>query len=134
MRLDRSRPFAQVMGRPGVAFEQDGRNFRPDGLEVLEAPVEVQAPPASADLGRGAGRAPSNEGEHKTVSPPVQEKRGPGRPKKALSGSTALASQFAGYEAPIEWERPVAAPSGRDVLADYRGSGVTGPATFVDGV
>ena len=125
MRLDRSRPFAQVMGRPGVAFEQDGRNFRPDGLEVLEAPIEVQAPPASP---AGANRVTN------IPAPPVQEKRGPGRPRKALHGSTALASQFAGYEAPIEWERPVAAPSGRDVLADYRGSGVTGPATFVDGV
>jgi hypothetical protein len=127
MRLDRSRPFAQVMGRPGVAFEQDGRNFRPDGLEVLEAPVTQDAPPANPDEA-GANRVTN------TPAPPVQEKRGPGRPRKALHGSTALASQFAGYEAPIEWERPVAAPSGRDVLADYRGSGVTGPATFVDGV
>jgi len=129
MRLDRSRPFAQVMGRPGVAFEQDGRNFRPDGEEVLEAPTQASEAPPVPHLGA--------EGRERVITPaaPVmQEKRGPGRPKKALHGSTALASQFAGYEAPIEWERPVAAPSGRDVLADYRGSGVTGPATFVDGV
>ncbi|HKR97106.1 MAG TPA: hypothetical protein VJW55_17140, partial [Candidatus Angelobacter sp.] len=114
--------------RPGIAFEQDGRNFRPDGEEVLEAPVAIEAPPAL--------RAPSpgGESEHKTVTPTMQEKRGPGRPKKALSGPTALASQFAGYEAPIEWDRPVAAPSGQDVLADYRGSGASGPAIFVDGV
>lgn len=127
MRLDRSRPFAQVIGRPGIAFEQDGRNFRNDGSEVLETPAQASvAPPA----------VPSGEGE-RLVTPPapqVQEKRGPGRPRKALSGSTALASQFAGYEAPIEWDRPVAAPSGRDVLADYRGSGASGPAIWVDGV
>jgi|SRR6185503_12251633 len=125
MRLDRSRPFAQVIGRPGIAFEQDGRNFRPDGSEVLEAPVALEAPPATV------ARA---ETISNPSAPPVQEKRGPGRPRKALHGSTALASQFAGYEAPIEWERPVAAPSGRDVLADYRGSGASGPAIFVDGV
>src|SRR5690348_3814835 len=119
MRLDRSRPFAQVMGRPGVAFEQDGRNFRPDGLEVLEATLDKISPPDQSFRVR--------EEVIKAPAPPVQEKRGPGRPKKALHGSTALASRFAGYEAPIEWERPVAAPSGRDVLADYRGSGVTGP-------
>ena len=126
MRLDRSRPFAQVIGRPGIAFEQDGRNFRPDGLEVLETPQASAAPPA----------VPSGEGERLVTpsAPPVQEKRGPGRPRKALSGSTALASQFAGYEAPIEWSCPVAAPSGRDVLADYRGSGASGPAIWVDGV
>lgn len=126
MRLDRSRPFAQVIGRPGIAFEQDGRNFRHDGLEVLETPQASAAPPA----------VPSGEGERLVTTPahPVQEKRGPGRPRKALSGSTALASQFAGYEAPIEWSCPVAAPSGRDVLADYRGSGASGPAIWVDGV
>lgn len=128
MLLDRSRPFAQVIGRPGIAFEQDGRNFRNDGSEVLETPQASVAPPVP-HLG-AEGRA-----EVVTPSaPPVQEKRGPGRPRKALSGSTALASQFAGYEAPIEWDRPVAAPSGRDVLADYRGSGASGPAIWVDGV
>ena len=126
MRLDRSRPFAQVIGRPGIAFEQDGRNFRPDGEEVLEAPLALQKAPPDPSASRAEVITPA--------APVMQEKRGPGRPKKALHGSTALASQFAGYEAPIEWERPVAAPSGRDVLADYRGSGVTGPATFVDGV
>ena len=129
MRLDRSRPFAQVIGRPGIAFEQEGRNFRPDGLEVLEAPqVRNEAPPAEVKP-----RVVTEMVDTQSV-PPVQEKRGPGRPRKALSGSTALASQFAGYEAPIEWDRPVAAPSGRDVLAEYRGSGVTGPAILVDGV
>ena len=129
MRLDRSRPFAQVIGRPGIAFEQDGRNFRPDGEEVLEALTQGLTAAAPPDHSNNA-----REEAVKASAPPVQEKRGPGRPKKALSGSTALASQFAGYEAPIEWDRPVAAPSGRDVLADYRGSGASGPAIFVDGV
>ena len=126
MKLDRSRPFAQVIGRPGIAFEQDGRNFRPDGLEVLETP---QANEAAPPVPYRATEQITN-----TPAPPVQEKRGPGRPRKTLSGSTALASQFAGYEAPIEWSCPVAAPSGRDVLADYRGSGASGPAIWVDGV
>lgn len=129
MKLDRSRPFAQVIGRPGIAFEQDGRNFRNDGSEVLEAPqVRNEAPPVVAEGSLPPGNV------IKPSAPPVQEKRGPGRPRKALSGSTALASQFAGYEAPIEWDRPVVAPSGRDVLADYRGSGASGPAIWVDGV
>ena len=128
MRLDRSRPFAEVIGRLGVSYEQDGRNFRPDGSEVLETPrADLVAPPASL---------PTRAGEGRVITPPaptVQEKRGPGRPRKALSVSTALASQFAGYDAPIEWDRHVAAPSGQDTLAAYRGSGRSEPATWSDG-
>lgn len=131
MQLDRSRPFAEVIGRPGVAFEQDGRNFRQDGSEVVPQATNSEAPHPGADS-LPAGRA--NAERMPQPQPIAQEKRGPGRPRKVLSGSTALASQFAGYEAPIEWDSPVAAPSGRDVLADYRGSGASGPAIWVDGV
>ena len=128
MKLDRSRPFAEVIGRPGVAFEQDGRNFRQDGSDVLETPAQASVV-ASPAIPRARGES--------VIIPPqpaVQEKRGPGRPRKALSGSTALASQFAGYEVPAEWDRPVAVSRERDVLADYRGSGASGPAIWVDGI
>lgn len=32
--LNRSKPFAEVWGMPGVRYEQDGRQYRPDGTPV----------------------------------------------------------------------------------------------------
>jgi hypothetical protein len=137
MLLDRNRPYAEVIGRPGVGYEQDGRNFRPDGSEVVApAPVGSQepAPGATPNLG-GGGEQPMPQ-----PRPVVQEKRGPGRPRKALHASTALAAQFAGYDEAPEWVEPLAAPSARDVLAPYRdpqepdGSMVVMPSVWVDGI
>lgn len=35
MRLDHSQPYVEILGIPGVAFEQDGRRFSAGGSEVL---------------------------------------------------------------------------------------------------
>jgi len=42
--LDRSRPFAEVHGLPGAVFEQDGKYFRGDGSEAMDAhPYEEES-------------------------------------------------------------------------------------------
>lgn len=33
--LDKTRPFAELLGLPGAAYEQDGVKFKPDGTEAL---------------------------------------------------------------------------------------------------
>lgn len=35
-KLDRNRSFGQVIGAPGVAYAQDGKNFDSNGLEVKD--------------------------------------------------------------------------------------------------
>ena len=35
MRFDPSQPYAELIGVPGVAYEQSGRRFTPGGREVL---------------------------------------------------------------------------------------------------
>lgn len=34
--LDRSRPYAEICGLPGAAYEQDGFRFKPDGTEAVD--------------------------------------------------------------------------------------------------
>ena len=67
MILDRSRPYAEVIGLPGAKWEQDGHLFKPDGAPVLTtlAPiadgpdVEIEDPDLDAkvhtDLGDDTG-------------------------------------------------------------------------------
>jgi hypothetical protein len=118
MNLDFSRPYAEVIGRPGVAYEQDGRNFRVDGR-----PVDA-APPAPAE-------AP--------VTPPQPRPRVAVRPvKQRLSASTALRHQF-GED--VEGLEAIIPPVPRhDVLAAYRdpqaadGSMVMPAKAWTDGV
>lgn len=113
MRLDFSRPYSEVIGRPGVTYEQDGINFRVDGS------LAEMSPP-------GPKVAPSE---------PVQAPPRPRAPRKhTLNASTALRHQFG------ELEEFVPQAPQRDVLADYRdpqgpdGSMKMEPKTWADGV
>lgn len=45
MRLDRTQIYSQVIGMPGVQFEQAGHYFRQDGAEVTEDGILVTAIP-----------------------------------------------------------------------------------------
>jgi hypothetical protein len=121
MRLDFSRPYAEVIGRPGIAFEQDGHNFRVDGSLVDETPMVAAAVP--------------------TVTPPAPPPRVVPRAqhtKQKLSASTALRHQFGDDTDMVE--SVIAYTSPRDVLAAYRdpqapdGSMVMPAKAWTDGV
>lgn len=110
MRLDFGRPYAEVIGRPGVVFEQDGHNFRADGTCVDEAPAPIVTPP----------------------TPPQPTPRIVAQParRQKLSASTALRHQFG-----EDLDMPEAPPAPqRDVLAPYRGSLTASAKSWVDGV
>ena len=43
--LNRSKPYADVFGLPGVRFEQGGRLYRADGTQFGDGPPAEPAPP-----------------------------------------------------------------------------------------
>lgn len=61
--LDRSRPYAEVYGLPGAAFEQDGFYFTPAGAEAQPEPIVQEPPIPSNDTDPNIGKVTVVESE-----------------------------------------------------------------------
>lgn len=94
MRIDFSRPYAEVHGRDGRLYEQDGHNFRPDG-SCIDEEVLIE-----------------------TASPPLPKVPPKATRRQSLRSETILRQQFGDELDALEIAIPQALR--RDVLAAYR--------------
>ena len=92
MRLDRSKPFAEVYGDvSGIRFEQDGRYFNSGGDEIIDALAkQAVAEKAFAEEDRAKQKEELREEVRRELvaemAGAVPVKRGPGRPPKTREG------------------------------------------------